>query len=932
MTMSINVLNCGDLFFQLFNVLAAFMNSSGFLKLVELSASFGFMMAITRCFKSSLNYQGILKWLVMYLLIFNVVLIPKTTVSIYDVSSQKTYVVANVPMAFAFVGESLTNLGFGLAQIFDNLFSILPNSAIPDSIQYTKTGFLFGSRIIQESRNFKVTNPELKADLSMYFKRCVVGDVYLNRTLSPTELKESNNIWESISKSPSKIRRTLVTNDKGVGENKTCFDATPVLKARLDKEITRSYTFFGINLFGKPKGSSYENLFTTHLNSAFGYYQALETTGSNAFLQAVMMNMVKEGVNDYQSYLNSTGSIMSHEFNKSQAQQRYQWELGGLKASWFFPFFHSVILFLVMALFPLIVLFAIAYNGMDAFKSYFIFFLSLQFWPVLFAILNFVMAFYGSSISSNYGAITLANFDGVEQLHSEVAGVAGYMMVFIPWLAYGLVTRIGETFNSLSHSMISGLQSSTMSSASEAAGASFSLGQSSFYNATGNTLSANKHDSNYTDMAGNTTRMLESGATLTTTADGGEMIDASANVSRGAISLVGNKAVSGMLSQAAETNAQSISSQSKQLGSVLSQGSNHLTQLSDVLGNDKRLGEGVSDSDSAQVHQSVANVLGIASTVAEKTGVSKEQALTGLINAGVSTQVGMNSNRSLAGKVLGFTMGVDGNVYARSGYDKSDSTAHRSHDGADKVLDAKQMQDFKHDLSYVENFSKTHHLDTSQSKGASLLSQVSEDLREASHISNNLDASYSRGERISNAQSVTETGGSSINANLDQLFMNYVTDNVGHDERNYLYGHPGDSAAHAKLSGLANQFVNDSGIREQIIDTYGNQSHSINPEARFKADEQSIANHESELRQHYSRKRDDVQQEADAKGVRFDQSEASILQNKAGSQINNQKGVVSEAKKELQFKTIVQSIDVDKKISHGRTKSHMSSVIKGEKE
>lgn len=917
MEMTINVLNCGDLFFQLFNVMAAFMNSSNFVKLVELSAAFGLVLAVIRCFKA-LDYTKIIKWFVMYLLIVNIVMIPKATVSIYDVSSQKTYVVSNVPAAFAFVAESLTSLGFGLAQIFDSLFST------PDSIQYSKTGFLFGSKIIQASRDFKVIDPGLKADLSMYFKRCVVGNLYLNHTLSPTELKESPNIWESISKTPSKIRRTFVRDEKGVRENRSCFDAAPILKAQLDKEINRAYTIFGINLFGKPKDSHYENLFSTHLNSAFNYYQAIQTSGSNAFLQAMMINVVKDGVSDYQAYLNSTASIMSHEFSKSQAQQRYQWELAGLKSSWLWPFFHSVVMFLVIALFPLIVLFAIAYNGIDAFKSYFIFFLSLQLWPVMFAVLNFVMAFYGSSISSNYGAITLANLDGVAQLHSEVGGVAGYMMVFIPWLAYGLVTRIGETFNSLAHSMISGLQNSTMGSAGEAANASFSLGQTSFYNATGNTLSANKHDSNFTDMSGNTTRMLDSGATLTTTSDGGEIIDASSNVSRGAISLTDNKAISGMLSQAAETNSQAISSQSKQLGSVLSQGSNHMSQLSSLLGKDMRLGEGVSDSDSAQVHQSVANILGMASTVAEKTGVSTEQALTGLMNAGVTAQVGLNSNRSIPGKLLGWTLGADGSVYARAGFDKSDSTAHRSHDGVDKVLDAKQMQDFKHDLSTVQNFSNTHHLDASHSKSANLLSQVSNDLREAAHISGNLDASYSKGERISRAKSVTESGSAAINQNLDQLFMGYVTDKVGDTERNYLYGHPGDMAAHAKLSELANEFVHDTGIRDKIIDTYGNQHHAINPETRFQHDKKGIEAHQNELKQQFSESRRTLQNESYAKDLRFDDNQAFALQNKVANNIHLQKNKTEDGRRELQFKTAIEGHEVDNKLDSGRIKSHMT--------
>ena len=924
MTMTIYVLDCGDLFFELFNVIAAFMKSSTFLRLVEISAAFGLFVAALRCFKTLNNPMVIVKWLVLYVLVFNIVMIPKTSVTIYDVTTQKTYAVDNVPMAFAFIAQGLTGLGYGLAQIFDMLFST------PDSIQYSKTGFLFGSKLIQESRNFRVTDPGLKADLSMYFKRCVVGDLYLSHVLSPTELKESPNIWQSISSSPSKIRRTLVLDKGGIRVNRTCADATPILKSRLQQEIKRAYTIFGINLFGKPEHTNYESLFSTHLSSAFNYYQAIQTSGSDAFLQAMMLNLIKDGVSDYQSYLNSTASVMTHEFSKSQAQQRYSWEIGGLKSAWLWPFFHSVVMFLVMALFPLIILFVIAYNGVDALKSYLIFFLSLQLWPVLFAVLNFVMAFYGSSISSNYKAITLANLDNIEQLHSEVASVAGYMMVFIPWLAYGLVTRLGESFNSLSTSMISGLQSSTMSAASEAANASFSLGQSSFYNATGNTLSANKHDTNFTSMSGNTTRMLDSGVTLTKTSDGGEIIDASSAVSRGSISVNANQAISGMLNQASELTTQAISSQSKQLSSVISEGSNHLTQFSELQGKDLRLGDGVSESENTQVQKAVSNILGVASSVADRTGVSNEQALTGLINAGVTTQVGINTNRSIGGKLAGWAFGADGSIYARAGYDKSDSTSHRSHEGVEKVLDSKQMQDFRDDLSYVQNFSQTHHLDTSHSKGASLLSQVSGDFRQAQQVSSSLDANYSRAERIATAQSVTESGGAGITQNLDQLFAEYVTDKVGDSERNYLYGHPGDASAHAKLSSLANDFVSDAGIRDKIIDTYGNASHSINPKASFAEGVKSVQVSEQELYQKYFGNKHTLQQQANAQDVGFNTNSAQSLENKVHRNIESQQHKTQEARVELQSKSKIQINEAENKLVHGRKESNLSSLLKGD--
>lgn len=924
MALSVYVLDCGDLFENLFNVLAMFAKSTSFTRLVAIAASFGFFMAIIRYFKTS-NPMTMGKWFVTYVLLLNIAIIPKSDVQVVDISTQKIYNIANVPLAVAFLAHSLTTLGYGLAQIFDSIFST------PDSIQYSKTGFLFGSKLIQESRDFRITNPLLKSEFSMYFKRCVVGDIYLNRVLSPSDLRESSSIWQSISKNPSKIRRTLIINSDGSRENKTCFEATPILKEKLDKEIKSAYKIFGINIFGKPGAVNYESLFNTHLNSAFGYYQAIETNGTNVFLQSMMLNVIKNGVTDYEKYLNSTASIMGNEFTKAQNQQQYLWQIAGMKSAWFWPFFHSVVLYLVIALFPIIVLLAIAYN-VEGLKSYLLFFLSLQFWPVLFAILNSVMAFYGASISSKYGAINLANLDNIEQLHMSVASVAGGIMMFIPWFSNKLVTRIGEAFDSLSHSMISSVQSSNMAAASEAANASFSLGQTSFYNATGNTLSANKHDTNFTSLEGSTTRMLDSGVTLTTTPDGDEIIDATGSISKGAFHLDANQTINGVLNKASETNAQSVYSQSKQLSSVVSNGINHLTQFSSMEGKDLRLGEGVSEADNTQVQNSVSNILGVASNVASKAGVSTEQALTGLINAGATAQAGLSSDKSLVGKFAALTVGADGSVYARTGYDKSDSTSHRSHDGFDKVLDAKEMEDFRHDLNYVQNFGNTHHLDTAHSKGASLLSQVSGDLREAQQISNNLDASLSESRRIATAQSVTKGGGASIHQNLDQMFQNFVTDKVGKEDRNYLYGHPGDSNTQAKLSSLANDFIKDEGIHKKIIDTYGNQLQSANLKEDFALKKDAISNADKSISHKYLGDKSDITSEARLHDVAFNDVEARALQNRVEENMQIHKDGVDIEKESIQTKTNVLNQTADREFFKRQHKSHLSSIFDFEKE
>ncbi|MDF1931931.1 conjugal transfer protein TraG N-terminal domain-containing protein [Legionella pneumophila] len=95
----------------------------------------------------------------------------------------------------------------------------------------------------------------------------------LNRKYSVSDLAHSTDIWNLITVKASPLRMLSVN-----GKLVSCLEASKPdgqysLRKKLDAEIKKAYTFFGVNLFGKPKNTTYEALFATHLKSAFEYYQ-----------------------------------------------------------------------------------------------------------------------------------------------------------------------------------------------------------------------------------------------------------------------------------------------------------------------------------------------------------------------------------------------------------------------------------------------------------------------------------------------------------------------------------------------------------------------------------------------------------------------------------------------------------------------------------
>jgi len=847
--MSIHVLAAGDLFRDVLNAITVFMNQSDFSGLLRIMALVGIVM-VSAGFLKSRDPMVFAKWFLGYVLCTNVVLLPKTSVLIDDTSFQKQYKVDNVPVVFAATANLLTTIGYGLAQSYDALF------ATPGDFAYTKTGALFGARIIDAAHDFRILDPTLKDEMDHYFRSCVVGDIRLNQKFGVGDLATSADIWSLITKKPSPLRMTEVG-----GFAVTCLEASKAegansLRARLNAEIKRTYSIFGINLFGKQKKTDYEALFDTHLKSAAQYYQTLTDSASNIFLQSMMINAMRDGINHYQAFTDSTASVVNHEFTKSQLQHRWSWDILGQKAVWFLPLLHTNLTLILFGVFPLVLAMTTLPSGGRIFKGYIQFFLSLQCWPVLFAVINHVMTNVGVDSVSGYGPMTIVNVDKITELNRDISGVAGYIMAMIPFIAKGLVSNLGEAFNGLATSITGHVQGSGMAVAGEAAGASFSLGQTSFYNSSANNFSANKHDSNWTHMHGMHTEQLGSGVLKTITGDGSQVFDVSQGMSRNAVSINTSEGLSASLNQAYEESRQVAQNESSHYQTSLSSFAHRAVQLSQMQGHDMRLGDGVSASESGQYSKALSTITHIAEDVAKRTGMNTEDALQHLTSGGLGAHAGFKTDSTLAGKVIQFGTGFSAGADAHVKFDRTSTSSDRYHSGVDSAVSAREAKDFNDALNYVNHFSTTHHFDDSHSTAASLSNQLGTDLRDAQTASRNVDASLSKAERIQQAKSYVESHSSQINTDLNQAFPAYVASRLGESARDELFSHPGDIQSLHKLQSLGQEFI--ANRREEMISNFGHTAHQAQIDAMYSHGKNHVLAKENELGDLYQKNSNDV--------------------------------------------------------------------------
>jgi conjugal transfer mating pair stabilization protein TraG len=431
--------------------------------------------------------------------------------------------------------------------------------------------------------------------------------------------------------------------------------------------------------------------------------------------------------------------------------------------------------------------------------------------------------------------------------------------------------------------MSSHLQGSAMSVANDAAAASFSLGQTSFYNTSANNFSANKHDSNWSHMHGMHSEQLATGAIKTHTASGDTVFDTAPAMTKSAIALNTAKALSGSLNDAYEASQQTAANESTQYQTSLSNFAYRAIQLSQLQGHDLRLGSGVSESESSQYSQALSTLSNIAHDVANRLGVSQESALSQLTSAGMGWQVGASGGA--LGMLSKATLGVKANIDAHGRGERTSTEQDRYHQTIDSSITSREAADFNQALNDVKNFTQNHHCDESESQASHLSNQMGADLRQAQTASHNLEATLARASRISSAQHFVESHTNQVNTDMNQAFAQYVDTQVGHHKRDQLFSHPGDAQALHTLENLSDAFIAQK--REDMIQQF---KPTVDLKAMYQHQKDHLMQKENQLSSDYQSHERSIQQQHPSRDLSADSSQ---IASNIAHQISKNRGITN---------------------------------------
>lgn len=486
----------GEIMFGIFNAIAAFFNNTTVIHSIVLITLVGGAMAIMVYAHQKQDFLISYKWGAMTIALYTVFFVPKMSVSIYDTVSGRGRLVENVPAGLAFTASLTTTLGHKVTEVLEAALSS------PESIQYGKTGMMFGSRLLEELDTLKIDDPDVLLNFESFADQCIKYDILLNHKYSYQDLKTKDNLWAFLSSHASKVRMTKVTipgetGGDGVAPTRpetkymTCHDALTPLGAQLAK-ITRQVGRQGSStLLGNTTDIDGAQ-FLASMTSVWQFFTGLASDSNTLIKNTLIKNAIKSGAKRHA--LMGGGSFGdSFAIQKAWAHQE---STGGILFDLMakqLPVLMTTLQALIYVAFIFLLPLSLLPRGFGKIFQYIQVLLWLQSWPIIYAVINFIMTLAAAGVTKGMTA-SGSPLASIANVNSGFVVVGQFLATLVPFLAISFMKFDLNSFSHMAGAMTSPLQNIAGSAAAEKISGNYAYGNVSLGNRSHNNSSAGKVD------------------------------------------------------------------------------------------------------------------------------------------------------------------------------------------------------------------------------------------------------------------------------------------------------------------------------------------------------------------------------------------------------------------------------------------------------
>jgi conjugal transfer mating pair stabilization protein TraG len=900
------------------------MGESSFMTLIRISM----LLAGTTAIFSMITRRDMLacvKWFASYYVVFYIMFTPKVTVNVIDRTTNNSFVmVANVPLGLGVLASITSTIGDGLTRLVENAFRS------PDYLPYNQTGMVMASKMALASRQFRITDPRLHENMNRFMIQCVYWPIMLGH-YGMDDLMSASNIWQYISDKAPKSRAFLYDKGEKTREIVICKDAVAPLGKELNEHINSHVEPNGGKKLFSRKAQSGATVDTAaskaellkYLPMSYKYLLDVSSSATDILQQSVMANAVRDGLLHFNISTNSRTGIANYAATKAQETQRLSQETIGFLAGYWLPIIKNAFEAAMYGCFIFIILLTMFPFGLGVLKNYVYTLCWLQTWAPLYAIINMICSYYAreQSMATTSTGFVLKSWYNLLQVNHDLASIAGYLTMSVPFLAYGLVKGMASTMTNVAQYMGGVSQSAGSQAASEAVAGNISMGVTGLRNNSAFNFSAHQQDLT-ARLSSGANYQLPSGDNINFMPDGSVAISRGRTISDLGVNIDFVKSVQNAATQQADLAYNTAKSESVAAGENYQAGMRDLYELANHSGKSVADGKSWVSSESASANEALNKVQDLTQQFADKHDISYSHAKNVLASAkgGLGVSAGAGSGGS--GANIGANAGVDGSIqnYSTANEQKLYSYAE----------DFIKKSGYSESVDHIQRAAIDKTLHTSNEQGARLVESMGGSFDRASSLRKDAETHYQEAASYRNGASQLRETGIQTRTQAQQEFVEYLKKQPSvygqgnmsaqsvlakwqHDPR---YGQmlvDGFMQGHAK-NNLSNWSSNIPNSQQGIKEVYQNNANTIMDKGNQALQQQQLTNKEQ------------VKASADKEGLLKENfidtsaknlAEAGIKENQQKIQQGKDKLDAIELSKEQKFKEESAAI-----------KQHRSGVIK----
>lgn len=776
----------GAALLQLFNGIAAIMGNNDYRVLLKLTSLITVIWVIIEALFMPRPIS--IHPFIIVILVFYILFIPRVNVIISDrINPANSGVVANVPIGVGFTASMASNVGDWMSRTFDSVLSL------PNDLQYSSNGLLFGSNLIRASSQFEITDSRLAGNVSEFMQQCVFYDI-LTGFYTWGDIVDSPDLWNMLQSTANPARSFQYQDTSGSKSIVTCPAGAALLNTDWSNEITRAQSIYGKRMF--PGDPMAEAKFIAALPVSYAYMGNITTTAADAIRQNMMSNAAKRSLTRFAARADASAAAQDLALAQAEAQRSTTYSVLGELAGETLPLLRNVFEVLIYGMFPLFLILMFTPAAGKALMFYLKSVFWLQLWAPLYALLNLIMTSYSAqtgvavaTLPSGTQELTLATATALGAVNADIASIASYMAWMIPLISWGVINAGA----SMSMSMLaSGLGSITQQAGSRAAAdvsyGNVNIGNMGLYGQQGF-----KNDFAPSYAGGVGTMVDGQGTAHTVTPAGGTALKFQQS-NLGFSTQIANamrSSVSTQLSQSQESAWQKTAAYGQSLAANYGNMERFINQISNGMG----VGKEFRTQDGTSAQKEFGELTAIANNFARKYGVSHDKA------------VAMLGSASIGGNIPLTKIGAE--IQAQF---KNQDSLQRAWSEAQQI---NESTNFSERYQSVSSAVQSEAARASSEHNNSLATEISSGLSQQSQYRDETQASHREVDQWQQAKSRVDDHSFSFQGDVGMAvrrFMNTEQGMTNSEIDTLIHRHNmGDTAATAKISDAVSLFAEQHG-------------------------------------------------------------------------------------------------------------------------